>query len=234
MLDIAGRPLLEYVLKAGITHPVDRIIIVISPRGEVITWHFGDSYNGIPIQYVIQPEPLGLADAVNCAAQKVSGPMLVINGDEIYIGGKHPRMTEFLQAHAADAGLGFLRTKNPDRIRRGYAIDMESDGRIVKLVEKPTQIWNDVLGVGMWILPREYSYFYYLTPFHVLRHERDLVGVLQFMIDNKLSVYGMDLECLFFNVNTSMDLEAAESALKKANNVTVSETRLTADRWPSL
>ena len=56
--------LLERMVKAG----VDKVCFVISPGKSDIMEYFGASYGPAAIAYVVQPEPLGLCDAIFRAA----------------------------------------------------------------------------------------------------------------------------------------------------------------------
>jgi glucose-1-phosphate thymidylyltransferase len=60
--------LLERMVKAG----VDKICFVISPGKSDIMEYFGASYGPAAIAYVVQPEPLGLCDAIFRAAPLIA------------------------------------------------------------------------------------------------------------------------------------------------------------------
>ena len=213
MIPVGGRPLLEFVLEAGMRVPLNRIVIVIGVGGEQIQGHFGTSYHGVPILYVTQPEPLGLAHAVSMSERYVTDAMLVINGDEIFLDNRHSEMYRFIEESDADGLVGFLRTSETERIQIGYGMDLEADGRVLKLVEKPKAAWNDILGVGTWFVRRDFFEFYSRTRISETRGERDFVDVLQLMVDEGKSVYGFDLKGEFINLNRPEDLTRAEALL---------------------
>lgn len=58
------RAVAEYILERMIAAGVERICIIIAPGKSDIVNFFGAAYRGVPLVYVVQPEPLGLCDAV--------------------------------------------------------------------------------------------------------------------------------------------------------------------------
>lgn len=216
MIPINGRPLLEYVLDTGLQLPIGRIVIVISPTGKSIREYFGPTQRGIRIHYAIQDEPRGLADAVSCAEPYVEQLMLVINGDEIFVGGRCGEIYRYFQERQADGVVGYLQTTPDDpRIRLGYGLELGTDGRVRRLVEKPSFTWNGLLGVGVWLLCTDFFTYFPRTPSSRERGERDFVGVIQRMIADGYAMYGMDLGAEFVNVNAREDLMRAEATLKR-------------------
>ena len=77
---ICGKPMLSYPLDLLRSLEVGRIIVVVSPSNRTaIQGLLGDS-----VGYALQPEPLGTADAVNCALPLLGdacSQVLVQNGD---------------------------------------------------------------------------------------------------------------------------------------------------------
>ena len=213
MIALQGKPILEFALMTGLQSPVDKIVFVISKDGDAIPEYFGTTYEGIPVSYVMQPEPRGLAHAVSMAERHVSDFMLVINGDEIYLDTSHSEMCNYVSEKGADGLVGFLHTPQSYHIRRGYGLLLDPYGRVLKLVEKPSKAWNNLLGVGTWIVPAEFFEFFRRTPINVMRGERDFVEVVQLMVAEGRSIYGFDLKGEFVNINTSADLVHAEVLL---------------------
>lgn len=215
MIPVGGRRILEYVLELGQQAAVDRIALVVSEAEHAIRDYFGTSFLGIPIDYVPQAEPRGLAHAVMLAERCVRDRMLVINGDELFLNSCHGDLQGLLQETQADGLVGFVRTDDPRRISTGYGFDVDDSMRVTRLVEKPERPWNDLLGVGTWLLGREYFDHYDATPAHPRRGERDFVAVVQRLIDHGYEMVAADLDCDFFNINTADDRMRAERFLDR-------------------
>ncbi len=214
LIEVGGRPILHYAIDAGLLAPVDRIVIVVSPAGGEIREAIGRHYAGVPVTYVEQAVPLGLAHAVTMAAPHVVDAMLVVNGDEVYVDSQHDWAWTDFHDNAADAVIGYRHTDDPRRITIGYGLDVAADGRVLRLDEKPARPWNDVLGVGTWFLRRSWFDRYASTPVNPQRGERDFVAVIQAMLETGCRVRGCELGGRFFNINTEADLEWARSALR--------------------
>jgi dTDP-glucose pyrophosphorylase len=213
MIRIGEKPVLQFALDAGLRMPVSDIVIVIGSDGCEIERFFGASYCGLPIRYVTQPKPLGLAHAVSLSERYVSDSMVVINGDEIFLDNRQAEMYRLFLDTGADGVVGYLLTSETERIQIGYGMDVAPDGRVVKLIEKPKETWNSILGVGTWLLRKVFFDFFVETPVNQARGERDFVDVIQLMINRGKLILGFDLKGEFVNLNMPEDLKRAESAL---------------------
>lgn len=83
LIDIAGKPLIEYVLQA-LPDSVDEIFIVVNHLRENLMGHLGSSWHNIPIRYVIQEPLSGTAGAVHLLRDQLHDSFLVVNGDDVY------------------------------------------------------------------------------------------------------------------------------------------------------
>jgi glucose-1-phosphate thymidylyltransferase len=70
----------EYLIERMILGGADKICFVISPGKSDILEYFGDSYGSAKLAYVVQPQALGLCDAV-FRARTVVGP-----GEDVLVG----------------------------------------------------------------------------------------------------------------------------------------------------
>ena len=82
-----GRPFLDYVLSALADAGVHRICLVIGPEHDVLRRRY--TVDAMPsrltIEFAVQQEPRGTADAVLAAESWTNGePFLVINSDNYY------------------------------------------------------------------------------------------------------------------------------------------------------
>jgi UTP--glucose-1-phosphate uridylyltransferase len=103
MLDIAGKPAIQYAVEEGLAAGIARAVIVISPAKDIIRAYFENpavsrsmypiSANGvkeirrrIQIEFVVQSEPEGEAHAICLArASAGHGPVAVIYPDNLCI-----------------------------------------------------------------------------------------------------------------------------------------------------
>ena len=71
MLTVRGKPLIEYSLDCATRTNISEIVIVVGYRAEEIINTYGNKYNSKSIRYVIQPEPRGLVQAIECAKETI-------------------------------------------------------------------------------------------------------------------------------------------------------------------
>ncbi|MEO8453401.1 MAG: nucleotidyltransferase family protein [Gemmatimonadota bacterium] len=137
-----GRPFLDYLLSGLADAGCERVILVIGPEHTSVR----DRYDGparprrVALDYAIQAEPRGTADAVAAAEGTVANaPFIVINGDNYY----SPPDLRALAAHGGAGLLGYRRSAliarssiDPNRVL-AYALIEEDDGYLRRIVEKP-------------------------------------------------------------------------------------------------
>jgi D-glycero-alpha-D-manno-heptose 1-phosphate guanylyltransferase len=131
MAPVAGRPFLEYLLDYWIAQGISRFVLSVGYRHEAISGHFGNSYGGVPIDYVIEELPLGTGGAVLLAAQKLDGaaPFVLLNGDT-YFAVDIKALAAFAQTNRADWCFSLFRTNEAGRY---MGMGVGADGRIVSL-----------------------------------------------------------------------------------------------------
>ncbi len=87
MVDVAGRPFLEYILDYLIAQGVTKAVLAVSFKKEVIIGHFGNKYKSLDISYSIESTPLGTGGAIKQSIHQLADycdqPVLVINGDTL-------------------------------------------------------------------------------------------------------------------------------------------------------
>jgi UDP-N-acetylglucosamine diphosphorylase / glucose-1-phosphate thymidylyltransferase / UDP-N-acetylgalactosamine diphosphorylase / glucosamine-1-phosphate N-acetyltransferase / galactosamine-1-phosphate N-acetyltransferase len=94
LIDVNGRPLLEYVLEA-LPNNIDGITIVIGYLGEQIQKHIGESYKEIPVRYVVQERLDGTGGALELLQRDIAEATLVVNADDIYSAHDLGRLVQF-------------------------------------------------------------------------------------------------------------------------------------------
>ena len=81
MVPINNRPFLEYQLDYWINQGVKNFILSVGYLKDYIINHFGSSYNGASIEYIVEHQPLGTGGGMILAAQGLTETFLVLNGD---------------------------------------------------------------------------------------------------------------------------------------------------------
>jgi NDP-sugar pyrophosphorylase family protein len=160
MLDINGTPnLLRNILIMRDQLDIRDIYIVIGYQGEYIREYFGDGHGlNVRLTY-IENNCLdkGMAYSIFLAKEYIDDYFCVILSDECYMNSNHQELTSFRYDDAI-ATCGIMQVDDGELIKRNYSVAMDG-GRIVKLIEKPKQVTNDILGCGTFILnPRIFQF----------------------------------------------------------------------------
>lgn len=151
LIPIANKPNILYCLEdlrdAGIT---DIGIILGNNMPEKVRELLNDgSQFGVSITYIEQGDPKGIAHAVGCAEEFMAGePFVVYLGDNILQGGIRYMVDEFA---AGDMEALVALTPVDDPTKFGIA-ELDGEGNIIGLVEKPKQPKSDLAMIGIYFL----------------------------------------------------------------------------------
>ena len=82
MAPIGSRPFLEILLNSLASKGFERVVLSLGYKAAVISSHFGKSFAGIALDYVVENAPLGTGGAVRLAMTQCRGDhVFVFNGD---------------------------------------------------------------------------------------------------------------------------------------------------------
>ena len=86
MIEIAGKPLLEYSLQALIENGIIDVIMVVGFRHETITRRFGTHYRGLKIHYVLNENYAGSGSMYSLSLVKdiIADEILLMESDLLY------------------------------------------------------------------------------------------------------------------------------------------------------
>lgn len=209
MTQYGGRYIIENSLKNAVLAGVKEIVVVVGYKAETIINEFGNIYNGLPVQYVIQWERKGLVHAIECAQDAIAGSdFLLLLGDEILIQPRHREMVQTFDDETIFALCGVVRVEDVNRVKRTYTVMLdERDGRIHRLVEKPRTPLNNIQGTGNCLFRNPIFDYIPHTPINQLRQEKELPDLIQCAVDDGKIVGAFEIASLYANVNTLEQLE---------------------------
>ncbi len=179
LVPVANKPILFYGIEslrdAGIT---DIGIVVGDTKQEIMDAVGNGSAWGVKVTYIEQEEPLGLAHAV-----KISQPFLKENPFVMYLGDNliFERLSHFVSDFIktrANSVILLARVKNPQQ----FGVAELSDGKVVRLVEKPKVPKSDLALVGVYLFDKNvFEAVEHIKP--SWRNELEITDAIQYMMD---------------------------------------------------
>jgi glucose-1-phosphate thymidylyltransferase len=151
LVPVANRPILFYVIDALVEAGVRDIAIVVAPEtaGEIAACTGDGSAWGATVTYVAQSRPLGLAHAVTMARAFLGdSDFCMFLGDNLLGMPLGPSIDAFARAPELAASLMLKEVPHPERF--GVA-EVDADGNVVRLAEKPTEPKSNLALVGVYL-----------------------------------------------------------------------------------
>jgi bifunctional UDP-N-acetylglucosamine pyrophosphorylase/glucosamine-1-phosphate N-acetyltransferase len=138
LLTMVNKTILEHQLEA-LAGLVDGVVVVVGYRQEMIRIRFGDRFGGLTIEYVEQLDQRGTGHAILSCADRIDGPFLAMNGDDLFDRRDLARLAKAEQAALA-------KTVEDPRLYGIY--EVADGGRVVRLVEKPKVVFSNLANIG--------------------------------------------------------------------------------------
>ena len=150
LIPVANKPIIEYGLEDLAEAGIEEVGIIVSPEtGGEVKAAVGDGARlGLRLTYITQDRPLGLAHALKTALPFVGGDdCLMYLGDNLVKDGVRDVLADF-QQHRPNCQILLCPVENPSSF--GVA-ELEADGRIRRLVEKPKVPPSNLALVGVYL-----------------------------------------------------------------------------------
>ncbi|MGB9790829.1 MAG: glucose-1-phosphate thymidylyltransferase [Thermotoga caldifontis] len=149
LIPIANRPVILYTLEFMKNAGVTDVAIVVSPENEVLfreTLQDG-SHFGMHIEYIVQPQPKGIAHAVYISREFLDDePFLLVLGDNLVFEDISGVVKSF-ESEKVDGYILLARVKDP----RAYGVAVVENQRVVHVEEKPKEPKSDLAIVGVYL-----------------------------------------------------------------------------------
>ncbi|MGD8602984.1 MAG: sugar phosphate nucleotidyltransferase [Anaerolineales bacterium] len=185
LVNVAGKPVLGHVLDMFKDLPkIDEVIFIVGYLGEQVEEYVSEAYPDLNARYVIQDEMLGQSHAIWLARDGLTGPMIMAFVDTLIETDLSQLSNEKAQAVAW--------VKEVEDPRRFGVVVLGADGKVEKLIEKPSDMNNNLAVVGFY-------YFYkaedliaaietQMEEGDQLKGEWYLADAINFMLDHGLDM----------------------------------------------
>ena len=137
LLPVYDKPLIYYPLSILMLAEIDEILIISTPNDTPIYKELlGDgSRLGITIEYAVQEEPKGLAQAFIIGEEFIGNDSVcLILGDNVFYGQNFPNMLLNAKAKKSGATIFGYPVKNPKSFG---VVEFDNNGKVISIEEKP-------------------------------------------------------------------------------------------------
>jgi glucose-1-phosphate thymidylyltransferase len=186
LIPVANKPVLFRVIESIRDAGISEIGIVVGDTAEEVRDAVGRGGRwGVNVTYIQQEAPLGLAHAVKISSDFLDNDRFVMFlGDNVIEGGISKLISEF--AHSDwNSQIVLTRVDHPERY--GVA-ELDDDGKINRLVEKPKNPQSDLALVGIYMFDASV-----LEAVHAIkpswRGELEITDAIQWLVDHGNSVH---------------------------------------------
>ena len=150
LLPVYDKPMIYYPLSTLMQAGIRDILLITTPHEQALFRRLLDDGQawGIRIEYAVQDQPRGLADAFRVGAEFVGDrPSCLILGDNIFHGGGMRELLARADARAEGATVFGYRVSDPERYG---VVEMDRDGRVLSIEEKPTRPKSNFAVTGLY------------------------------------------------------------------------------------
>jgi glucose-1-phosphate thymidylyltransferase len=180
LVPVANKPILFYGLEAIAAAGITDVGMIVGDTADEIRAAVGDGERwGVRVTYLPQDAPRGLAHCVLIAREFLGDDDFVMYlGDNLLGEG----VTEFVRRFSEErASARILLVKVPDPQHFGVA-ELDDEGRVVRLVEKPKTPPSDLALVGVYLFDRTiHDAVRAIQP--SWRNELEITDAIQWLID---------------------------------------------------
>ena len=150
LLPVYDKPMIYYPLSTLMQAGIHDILLITTPHEQhLFRQLLGDGHQwGIRLEYAVQPEPRGLAEAFLIGREFIGGGMsCLILGDNIVHGGGLRQMLARATGRGQGATVFGYWVSDPQRYG---VVEMDDQGRVLSLEEKPARPRSNYAVTGLY------------------------------------------------------------------------------------
>lgn len=207
ILPIGNKPLLVHQIELLRSMGIIDITVLIGHKGYQITRVLGDGErHGVRLQFVEQKSMLGIAHALGQLENYVDRPFLLFLGDIYFVPKDIGSMFRVFEEENCGAVLATKQETDVSAIRRNFSVILDNTGKVVRVIEKPRHVVNNLKGVGLYLFDLQVFDAIRRTPRTAMRDEYEITDSIQVMIDDGHVVRSTDAVHDDLNVTYPEDL----------------------------
>jgi len=206
LLPICNKPIVQYQMEYMRDLGIGEIFLVVGHLQEHFVRTFGDGSSlGLNLHFLEQESQLGIAHAVFMLERYIHSPFLLFLGDIFIIPNNLEKLLKIFYEKEAGAVLA-TKIDTPDNIKRNFAIRLNEEGRVTRVIEKPRYPPNNLKGCGIYLFDQAIFDAIRRTPRTAMRDEYEITESIQIFIDDGYPVYCADVVRDDMNITFPKDL----------------------------
>lgn len=145
LVQVAGKTVLAHLLDSFKTLPDPdnvELVFIVGYLGDQVRTYMSECFPQIKANYVVQPKMLGQSQALWLAKDYLHGPMMMVFADTL-------AETDFSFLATSDLD-GVAWVKSVEDPRRFGVAEINQEGYITRMVEKPTELSNNRVVIGLY------------------------------------------------------------------------------------
>jgi len=203
MADVNGKPFLEYSLTFLAKQEIEKIILSVGYKYEVIESYFGKSFLGMELVYSVESEPLGTGGGIKKSLSFVdSEEVFVMNGDTFF----NVDLRKFFCFHKKKNSVLSVALKPMKQFDRYGSVKLNENKRIIGFEEK-RYYDSGLINGGIYLLNK--NFFMYFDLKEKFSFEKDFLEKYY----NSYAFYGLEFEEYFIDIGIPEDYEKCKEYL---------------------
>lgn len=151
MAPLKDKPFLHFLLKYLKKNQVQKIILAVSYKKELIVDYFKNSFEGVKIEYSLEENPLGTGGALKQSLEQVeSENVFVLNGDTYF----DVDLRDFYEFHENRGSEISLALKLLNETARYGTVILDEKGKIIGFQEKENQS-SAIINGGIYVINKK-------------------------------------------------------------------------------
>jgi glucose-1-phosphate thymidylyltransferase len=192
MVPILGKPIVERVMEDLQANGIDDFILVVSTRDRYITRYFrNESRIKADVRFVYQPERLGMANALACAAPLITEDFILSACDNLISTEHVSEMIASLRRSPRPNAILTLMPVEPERLGSVGIVELNGS-QVTRIVEKPRpeDAPSNISSLPLYCFSKRILDYLPMVPLSA-RGEYELQDAIQMLIQKDGEVHGL-------------------------------------------
>ena len=207
---VENKPFLSYLLEFWIAQGIDRFILSVGYKYEIIQEQFGNHYKTAEIDYAVETVPLGTGGGLLLSLEKLrsSGTFLVLNGDTFF----EVNRADMVSYHSACGSGVTLSLVNVPENKRYSGVLLDEQGWVRSLKKRSENSEGSLANGGVYVMEQGLLSEYKSHPLKKCSLEDDLLPDL---LNKNKRIAGFVSEGDFIDIGTPEDYSRASEILSR-------------------